>query len=187
MITLASLVRGCTPREAAEFLAEKSGLITPATNSSNSSPQPTLVEGKLKPLDYLQAEHEAVQTLGVSLETATHFGAGFAPKGIMRGRLAIPLHDSSGILLAYCGRALKGESPAMLFPKDFDPRGMIFNAHRIAEGNLLLVRDPLHALVAYENGIENVASFLSEDINAGQLKLLAALIEKKKCECVELY
>ena len=187
MITLASLVRGCTPREAAEFLAEKSGMMKSTSSSSNSSPQPTLVEGKLTPLDYLQAEHEAIQALGVSPQTATHFGAGFAPKGIMRGRFAIPLHDPYGILLAYCGRALKGEAPSLLFPKDFDPRGVIFNAQRITEGNLFLVRDPLQALLAFENGIENVASFLTDDISVGQLKQLAALMDMKKCESIELF
>jgi hypothetical protein len=51
----------------------------------------------------------------VSPKTAAHFGAGFAPKGIMRGRFAIPVHVSTGILLAYCGRAVKDESPVLLF------------------------------------------------------------------------
>jgi hypothetical protein len=102
----------------------------------------------LRPLDYLQAAHEAVQALGVSPETAARFGPGFAPKRIMRGRFAIPVHDPSGILLAYCERAVKDESPLLLFPNGFDPRIAIFNANRIVEGDLFLVRDPLQVLTA---------------------------------------
>jgi DNA primase len=187
MITLAAGVRGCSPREGAEFLAEKSGVAKLATNGSNSSPQPTLGEGKLKPLDYLEGEHELVQALGVSQQTAAHFEAGYAPKGIMRGRLAIPLHDQAGVLLAYCGRALKGESPTLLFPNGFDPRGVLFNAHRIIKGDLFLVRDPLQVLGAFENGIENVVAFLTDNITTKQLEQLVALMNQRKCDGVEVF
>src|SRR5258708_5336518 len=143
-ITLAANVRQCSLREAAEFLAGKGGVnSTPGKSdgSRHDSPQPMTEKG-LRPRDYLQASHEAVQALGVSPETCAQFGAGFAPKGIMRGRLAIPIHDRAGTLLAYCGRTVNEESPSLIFPNGFDPRGAIFNAHRIVEGDLFLVRDP---------------------------------------------
>ena len=188
-ITMAANVRGCSLREAAEFLAGKSGGSSrPAKDddSRNDSPQP-MTENGLKPLDYLQASHEAVQALGVSMETAAHFGAGFAPKGIMRGRFAIPVHDPAGILLAYAGRAVKDESPLLLFPNGFDPRTTIFNAHRIVEGDLFLVRDPLQVIKAHENGIENVVAFLTENVTALQLEQLATLMDERKCEHMEMF
>jgi hypothetical protein len=49
-------------------------------------------ERELKPLDYLVFS-EAVETLGLTEATCTAWGAGYAPKGIMRDRLAIPIHD----------------------------------------------------------------------------------------------
>ena len=187
-INLVSLVRGCTLREAAVFLSEKAGGAKVSANDSrNGSPQPKPEEGRLKPLDYLQATHEAVQALGVSAETCTRFGAGFAPKGIMRGRFAIPVHDRSGTLLAYCGRATGSESPALIFPNGFDPRTVIFNAHRIGEGDLFLVRDPVNVLAAFENGIENVVAFLTDGIGAQQLEQLASLMDERKCEGVEMF
>ena len=188
-ITLAANVRKCSLREAAEFLAGKGGVSATsarADSSRNDSPQP-LPERSLKPLDYLQATHEAVQALGLSPETCDHFGAGFAPKGIMRGRLAIPIHDRAGTLLAYCGRALNEESPSLIFPNGFDPRGAIFNAHRIAEGDLFLVRDPLQALTAHQSGVENVVAFLTETISAQQLEQLAALMDERKCDNLEVF
>jgi hypothetical protein len=188
-ITLAARVRNCSLREAAEFLAGKGGISTTpskADGSRNDSPQPPQEKG-LRPLDYLQASHEAVQALGVSAETCAHFGAGYAPKGIMRGRLAIPIHDHGGALLAYCGRAVKEESPTLIFPNGFDPRGAIFNAHRVVEGDLFLVRDPLQALTAHQGGMDNVVSFLTETVTAQQLEQLAALMDDRKCEHLEMF
>src|SRR5581483_1673836 len=125
--------------------------------------------------------------LGVSPATAAAFGAGYAPRGIMRGRLAIPVHDRQGNLLAYCGRTVSDESPALIFPNGFDPGAAIFNAHRVAAGELHLVRDPLQVLTAHEAGIDNVVAFLTETVSAQQLEMLAALMDEKHCESVLLF
>src|SRR5271170_4751876 len=102
-------------------------------------------------------------------------------------RFVIPVHDTAGILLAYCGRAVKDESPLLLFPNGFDPRVAIFNANRVIEGDLYLVRDPLQVLTAYESGIENVVAFLTENVTALQLEQLAALMDERKCEHLEVF
>ncbi|MGD1035830.1 MAG: hypothetical protein ABR878_01275 [Roseiarcus sp.] len=96
-------------------------------------------------------------------------------------------HDRAGALLAYCGRAAKDESPSPIFPNGFDPRGAIFNARRIAEGDLFLVRDPLHALTAHESCIENVVAFPAENVTALPLGQLAALMDERKCENLEMF
>jgi hypothetical protein len=140
----------------------------------------------LQPLSYLQVEHEGVQKLGVSVETCRAFDAGYAPKGIMRGRLAIPVHDWEGTLVAYCGRALGDESPTLTFPNGFKPEEHIFGAHRVDGAELVLVRDPLEAMTASENGIENVVAFLTDVVSAEQLQRLAALMDEKGGEVVEL-
>src|SRR5579863_8729231 len=94
---------------------------------------------------------------------------------------------TAGTLLAYCGRAVNDESPSLIFPNGFDPRGAIFNAHRIVEGDLFLVRDPLQVLTAHESGIENVVAFLTENVTALQLEQLAALMDERKCEHMEMF
>ena len=76
----------------------------------------------------------------------------------MRCRFAIPIHVRAGTLLAYCGRAVKDESPSLIFPNGFGPRGAIFNAHRIVEGDLFPVRDPLHALQKIHADLDFVGS-----------------------------
>jgi hypothetical protein len=75
----------------------------------------------------------------------------------------------------------------LLFPSGFDPHSTIFNAHRVAEGELYLVRDPLDVLKAFENGIENVVSFLTEGITAQQLEQLSSLMDEKKIDTLSLF
>ena len=125
--------------------------------------------------------------LGVSKETAVAFGAGFSPRGIKRGRFAIPVHDRSGTLLAYCGRTGKDESPVLLFPNGLNPASAIFNAHRIMKGELYLVRDPLQVLQAFESGIENVVAFLTDGIFPQQFEELSSLMDERKCDIAQLY
>lgn len=87
-----------------------------AFQTPQTAPQATkLPEGGL---DYLLADHEAVQALGLSKEQAVRLGIGFAPKGIMRGRICFPLRDPEGKLLGYCGYA-EGMEPALKFPIKF--------------------------------------------------------------------
>lgn len=191
MISLVARVQNCTVREAAEFIAERMGMTSkqtapPRTVPQDGSPQPLSPKEGLKPLEYLEATHEAVQALGVAAETCAHFGAGFAPKGIMRGRLAIPIHDRTGTLLAYCGRTVKGETPMLTFPNSFQAESVIFNAHRIEQGDTIFVaRDPLQVLLAFEHGVTNVVSFLG-DITVDALHVLALLMDEKDVPSVDI-
>jgi hypothetical protein len=50
-----------------------------------------------------------------------------------------------------------------------------------------VVRDPLDVLKAFENGIENVVSFLAEGITAQQLEQLASLMDEKKIDTLSLF
>jgi DNA primase len=104
----------------------------------------------------------------------------------MRGRLAIPIHDWSGELVAYSGRAVEAESPTLIFPNGFRPEDHLFNAHQVGEGELVLARDPLDALLAAQNGVENVAALLTEALSAEQLQTIAALMDERGCETVEI-
>jgi hypothetical protein len=90
-------------------------------------------------------------------------------------------------LLAYRGRTVRAESPALIFPIGLSPARTIFNAHRITKGELYLVRDPLQALQAFESGIENVVVFLTDGICPQQFEELSSLMEERKCDIAYLY
>ena len=191
VIALVAHIKGMAMKEAAQFLAESSGLNPEPKASARetriSSTVPEKEKAGFNPLTYLQSDHPLVQALGVSAETAAHFGAGFAPRGILRGRLAIPIHDRHGTLIAYCGRAVKEESPTLIFPNGFQPGEVIFGGHLARAGQLYLVRDPLQVLTAFESGVDNVVAFLTDGIVAQQLEILASLMDERHCEIVELF
>lgn len=65
--------------------------------------KPATHDQPLKPLDYLLHEHPLVQALGFPEHIAWALGVGYAPKGIMRGRVAIPIRDATGSIVAYAG------------------------------------------------------------------------------------
>lgn len=195
VIALAAHIKSCTMKEAAEFLSHGSdrGQPDPSGNTRSAGPVrtqgDTVPENKkagLNPLTYLLTEHPAVQALGLSPETCSHFGAGYAPKGIKRGRLAVPIHDSAGQLIAYCGRAVNSESPVLVFPNGFNPAERIFNADRITAGPLHLMREPLEVLKAHEGGIDNAVSFLTDAISPQQLEMLSSFMDEHNCETVEI-
>lgn len=175
VIALVAHVKGISMKDAALAIAEYCGTV-PVQDSGNSnstrnsassdtgnstSPPERQETKKLEPLNYLNPSHSSLEALGLSEDTCNTFGAGYAPKGILRGRLAIPIHDAAGELVAYCGRAVEDEqSPWLTFPKGFQPEQYLFNLHRISEGELYCSADPLDVLLAYEHGVTNMISFL---------------------------
>ena len=179
LIELVARVQKVSQKEAALAIARHFKLVPSA-----SPERPRNTPKALDPLPYLEAEHELLSSLGIKSDTLKHFGAGYAPKGIMRGRLAIPIREESGVLVAYCGRAVRGEEPKLIFPKDYVPG--LFNLDRIQEGTLYLARDPLAVLSAYENGIENVVAFLDE-IMPNLLGRLAIHAQAKGVNTIELF
>lgn len=73
-------------------------------------------EGELKPLDYLDAEHPAVDAVGFDTSFASTHGIGYAAKGIAKGNVLIPFRDETGKLLGYIG-----VTEEAWLPKEFKP------------------------------------------------------------------
>jgi DNA primase len=97
-------------------------------NPSGANPPLTFT---LKTLD---PNHASLSTLGLRTSTLTDFGAGYCSKGLLKGRLAIPVHNSGGELVAYAGLAVSGDgTPRYLFPPNFHPELEVFNLHRLVE------------------------------------------------------
>jgi hypothetical protein len=159
--------------------------------SPNSSPQPRTERRKgFDPEAYaktLDPTHEALTALGVDAETYRQWKAGYAGSGVHRGRLALPVSAKDGAIIGYIGRAVRDESPTLIFPNGLSPQEHIFGADRLTSGQLYLVRDPIDVLKAYEAGCGNAVCFLTEDISGIQLECLAALMDERKCETLSFF
>jgi len=99
-IQLAAHVRNVSNKEAAEFLMGTVQVQKPGTVASTVSKDQA---SGFQPLDYLQADHDAVAAVGFDAETAQALGIGYAPKGLMRGMVAIPVRLEDGSLAGYIG------------------------------------------------------------------------------------
>lgn len=105
-IALTAHVRGCSVRDAAEWLGGTVSKPVPVTSNkelvskkdATAPPAPGF-----QPLSYLDAEHPAVETVGFDPETAQALGIGYASKGILRGTVAVPIRLEDGSLAGYIG------------------------------------------------------------------------------------
>ena len=85
-------------------------------------------------LKTLDPHHENLAVLGLSSRTLERFGAGYCAKGLLKGRLAIPIHNADGELVAYAGLAVEDDtSPRYLFPPKFHPALEVMNLNRLPE------------------------------------------------------
>lgn len=111
VIALAAHVLDLPAKEAAQELAERAGIVpSPARDSTSGRVQSRTVpesegEGgsKLSPLSYLEHDHDAIAAVGLDPEFCKRHGIGYAPRGMMRGTIAIPFRDEHGALLGYIG------------------------------------------------------------------------------------
>lgn len=108
-IALAAHILELPARDAAQELAIRAGLVSVGAPAPRSTIPRTVPESeggggsKLQPLSYLEAEHDAVEAVGFDPQVAAALGVGYAPRGIMRGLVAVPIRDERGTLVGYIG------------------------------------------------------------------------------------
>ena len=128
-------------------------------------------------LPSLVAEHPYVSGRGLNRETASRFEIGYhAGPGIMRGRLAIPIHDEHGRLVAYCGRSVDGTPPRYRFPARFRKSAVLFNYHRAAAGGdlrVIVVEGFFDCMRVYQAGFTSVVALMGAALSQQQADLLA--------------
>jgi len=100
VLALVQQVNGGSAKEAAQFL---SGDTVPLEKRSTRQSNDEGEERGFRPLEYLDPNHAAVEALGVSSEEATALGWGYAPRGILRGKVAVPIRTEDGTLAGYIG------------------------------------------------------------------------------------
>src|SRR6185437_11124162 len=88
---------------------------SPVDSSRASKPKSVKTDPELAtivnaPLDFelkgLDATHPYLLGRGFTPETIQRFGIGYCSRGLLRTRIAIPLHDAGGTLVGYGGRVV---------------------------------------------------------------------------------
>ncbi len=123
---------------------------------------------------------------GFSEATIQSFGLGWCNKGMLAGRIVVPIHNADGEIIAYVGRGLKeadiGKRGRWLFPKGFRKGMELFNYHRLAEydleeQNLVVTEGFWSAIRLSEAGIPAVA-LMGCEISDQQCRLIEEVTDR---------
>lgn len=98
VIQLVAHIEGVGIKQAAAWIAGD----TPEREAKPKERAAQSSEG-FQPLQYLEPDHPAVEALGIEPETATALGIGYAPRGVLRGTVAVPLRRPDGAIAGYVG------------------------------------------------------------------------------------
>jgi DNA primase len=130
-------------------------------------------------LDKLEREHPYLVERGLTLETIVDFGIGFCAKGMMADRIAIPIHNSGGNVVAYAGR-FPGEpaddTPTYKLPPGFRKSQEIFNIDRAikepTDDPLVIVRGFFGCMKIHQHGWHKVVALMSSAMSFAQEELI---------------
>ena len=164
-----------------------------ADNREAPSTRPVLVNS---PLDFelkdLDPSHPYALGRGFAPETIAYFGLGFCARGMLRGRLAIPLHDQQGRLVGYAGRLVddaqvSDENPRYRFPGKRERDGKVFefrktrflyNGFRIMEPveDLVVVEGFASVWWLHQSGFPAVVATMGADCSERQSELIVSRV-----------
>jgi DNA primase len=132
-----------------------------------------------KPLPFtlwgIDLRHPYLAQRRVDLKTAADFGIGFYPgKGLMEGRIIVPIHNEDGILVAYAGRNVAQSEPRYKFPARFRKSLVLFNLHRaIHHGKAVIVVEGFFdCFNVYQAGFPCVVALMGCSLSRQQEVLL---------------
>ena len=183
-LNLADLA-GNSPKQAAERTPSNRTAPTkttpeaasPAAPAKEEPPPPNKVLGfALKDLD---PAHPYLMERGFTVETTKTFGVGYfpAPSGLMVGRIAIPIGNSEGKVVAFAGR-WPGEPPAdtpkYKLPPGFRKSQELFNLDRAKQepGPLIVVEGFFDAMKLHQLGHRKVVALMGSSLSSAQEELI---------------
>ena len=130
-------------------------------------------------LDKLERNHPHLAERGLTQETIIDFGIGFCAKGMMADRIAIPIHNPAGQVVAYCGR-WPGEptedTPKYKLPQGFRKSLELFNLDRaIKEPRhtpLVIVEGFFDCMKLHQHGYRKVVALMGSTMSTAQEDLI---------------
>lgn len=124
-------------------------------------------------------------------ETIKHFGLGYCSRGLMKGRIAIPLQDADGKLIGYAGRMADEEEtgeecPKYLFPSSRERNGVVYEFRKslflyngsaidAPVGDLIIVEGFASVWWLWQNGYRNVVALMGSTCSPEQAALIVGM------------
>jgi DNA primase len=133
-------------------------------------------------LGQLDGAHPYLAERGLTSETIRTFGVGGCARGMLRGWIAIPIHDARGKVVAYAGRwpgTPPEEQPKYRLPRGFRKSLELFNQHRAAQESpaepLVVVEGFFGCMRVWQAGHRRVVSLMGSMLSAAQEERIARL------------
>jgi DNA primase len=129
-------------------------------------------------LEHLDTNHAYLKERGLTSETIAHFGLGYCAKGMMAGRIAIPIRNVEGKIVAYAGR-WPGDppegAPKYKLPPGFRKSLELFNldqACREQTDKLVIVEGFFGAMKLWQCGVKQVIALMGSTLSNAQAELV---------------
>jgi len=124
----------------------------------------------------LDPTHPYLTERGLSPAIVAAFGLGYCNRGLMAGRICIPIHNEQGELVAYAGRwpgeAVPDGQERYKLPAKFQKSAVLFNLHRVSDTeHVVLVEGYWSAIRLHALGLPVVA-LMGWSASADQIALL---------------
>ena len=149
------------------------------------------------PIDFelqtLDPDHPYLKERGFTDETIRHFGLGFCNRGMLKSRIAIPLHDAHGRRVGYAGRLTRDEdisetNPKYRFPGERERNGailevrkslLLYNGHRLKRkgAGVVIVEGFPSVWWLHQHGYKDVVALMGSDCSEAQVKLLLERVD----------
>lgn len=173
------------------------GAKPPAKKQETPKPVSDLPVVVNEPLNFelkgLDLEHSYLKSRGFTLETIKHFGVGFCSRGLLKDRVAIPLHDHDGKLVGYAGRvvndtAINEDNPRYRFPGTRERDGILFEFRKtLFLYNSFRLKAPVDDLIVVEgftsvwwlnqNGLSHMVATMGSDCSPKQGELIVSMVK----------
>jgi DNA primase len=163
----------------------------PATRQAappKSAPENNVPNTPLKfRLDKLERTHPYLtEQRGLTPETILDFGIGFCSKGMMADRIAIPIHNTKGEVVAYAGRFVgePGEdTPKYKLPPGFRKSQELFNIDRAVrewpDKPLVIVEGFFDCMKLHQHGYRRSVALMGSTMSAAQEELIRQFSDSK--------
>ena len=184
VLDFVAAMEGCSIREAALRLQGAQWLGSAAPGAALWTEERKLVTKKREvnpPLRFslpLDPMHPYLAERSIDRATASYFGVGYCRgRGLMSGRIAIPIHDHEGQLVGYSGRAIDGAFPRYRFPAGFQKSQVLFNDHRASatgDPQVVVVEGFFDCMRVHQAGFVCVVALMGSRLSAAQKAILIA-------------
>ncbi len=153
----------------------------PASADTTEEPINPPLPSPLKTLDY---DHAYLWSRGLTIASVKTFGVGYCSRGLMKGRVAIPIHNERGELVAYAGRAIDDElakEGKYKLPAGFEKSRVLWNLHRAREhagAGLVVVEGFFDAMKVHQAGFPNVVALMGSSLSDHHEELLQSATDR---------